>query len=207
MTRKNYSLFSFGIIFLVIILLATLTKSFEATEIELTNSKSKIDSLENLIKTLENKNDSLTKVVKKKKLVSKKQTSKKVAYKKPKVIVSDYIAQYLPYAKEAQEKFGIPVSITLAQGMLESAYGTSKLAINKNNHFGIKAGKEYRFFDSVQACFNFHAILLSKRYKVNSNSYIAWAHNLKKKGYAEDPLYAEKLIAKIQQNNLNQYDA
>ena len=50
-------------------------------------------------------------------------------------------------------------------------------------------------------------MLLSKRYKIKSTSYIAWAHNLKKKGYAEDPLYAEKLIAKIQQNNLNQYDA
>ena len=202
MTKQNFSLIAWIIAFASILFLGTTTQNVEAIENDLMYSKIKIDSLECVIEQLQDKNDSLYKVCKKKTAPVKKTT-----YKKPTKAAADYITQYLPYAKEAQENFGIPVSITLAQGMLESAYGTSKLAINKNNHFGIKCGYEYRLFDSVEACFIFHAKLLSKRYKVNSTSYVAWAHNLQKKGYAEDPLYAQKLIAKIQQNNLNQYDA
>lgn len=201
MTTQNFTSFAWIFAFVGILFLGTTTQNVEAIESDLMYSKIKIDSLECVIEKLQTKNDSLLKVSKKKTVPTK------TSYKKPSKAAADYIAMYLPWAKEAQREFGIPVSITLAQGMLESAYGTSKLALNKNNHFGIKAGAQYRFFDSVEACFCFHAMLLSKRYKINSTSYIAWAHNLKKKGYAEDPLYAEKLIAKIQQNNLNQYDA
>ena len=201
MTTQNFTSFAWIFAFVGILFLGTTTQNVEAIESDLMYSKIKIDSLECVIEKLQTKNDSLLKVSKEKTVPTK------TSYKKPSKVAADYIATYLPYAKEAQREFGIPVSITLAQGMLESAYGTSKLALNKNNHFGIKAGAQYRMFDSVEACFCFHAILLSKRYKINSTSYIAWAHNLKKKGYAEDPLYAEKLIAKIQQNNLNQYDA
>ena len=201
MTTQNFTSFAWIFAFVGILFLGTTTQNVEAIESDLMYSKTKIDSLECVIEKLQTKNDSLLKVSKKKTVPTK------TSYKKPSKAAADYIAMYLPWAKEAQREFGIPVSITLAQGMLESAYGTSKLALNKNNHFGIKAGAQYRFFDSVEACFCFHAMLLSKRYKINSTSYIAWAHNLKKKGYAEDPLYAEKLIAKIQQNNLNQYDA
>ena len=201
MTTQNFTSFAWIFAFAGILFLGTTTQNVEAIESDLMYSKTKIDSLECVIEKLQTKNDSLLKVSKKKTVPTK------TSYKKPSKAAADYIAMYLPWAKEAQREFGIPVSITLAQGMLESAYGTSKLALNKNNHFGIKAGAQYRFFDSVEACFCFHAMLLSKRYKINSTSYIAWAHNLKKKGYAEDPLYAEKLIAKIQQNNLNQYDA
>lgn len=201
MTTQNFTSFAWIFAFVGILFLGTTTQNVEAIESDLMYSKTKIDSLECVIEKLQTKNDSLLKVSKKKTVPTK------TSYKKPSQAAAAYIALYLPWAKEAQREFGIPVSITLAQGMLESAYGTSKLALSKNNHFGIKAGAQYRFFDSVEACFCFHAMLLSKRYKINSTSYIAWAHNLKKKGYAEDPLYAEKLIAKIQQNNLNQYDA
>lgn len=198
MIKQELSNFTYSLVLLVVILLGCNGKNSASAQTTENYKQTTTDSLQCVIEKLQFKNDSLIQVIKK---------SKKVTYKQPSKQNQQYIDKYLSYAKEAQRLYGIPVSITLAQGMLESACGTSKLAINKNNHFGIKCGFEYKFFESIEQCFCYHAELLSKRYKISSTSYIAWAHNLKKKGYAEDPLYAEKLIAKIQQNNLNQYDA
>lgn len=208
MMTQKISAILHAIAFTGIIYLVLGAQRIEKNEQSLAKMQAKCDSLIQVTQKLKSEKDSLTKVIKTKKKVTAYSTPKRT-YKvtKRSGSVNSYIEKYLCYAQESQRLYGVPVSITLAQGILESACGQSNYALNRNNHFGIKMGTQYRFFDSVEACFQFHAKLLSKRYKVPTMDYIKWAHNLEKKGYATDPLYAEKLIAKIQQNNLMQYDA
>ena len=134
-----------------------------------------------------------------------------------------YIDMYKNAALIEQRDNGIPVSITLAQGLLESAAGTSRLAREGNNHFGIKCHRSYhgdsvvlggkvcyRKYRSVHDSFLDHSrFLKQKRYQslftLDITDYRGWAFGLKRCGYATDPLYAEKLISMIETYGLDQY--
>ncbi len=133
-----------------------------------------------------------------------------------------YIDTYKNAALIEQHEHGIPASITLAQGLLESAAGTSKLAREGNNHFGIKCHRSWRG-DSVfsgKTCYRKYRtpndsytdhskFLKAKRYEslftLEITDYRGWAHGLKRCGYATDPLYAEKLINMIETYGLDKY--
>jgi hypothetical protein len=143
-------------------------------------------------------------------------------------VTKDYIAQYNSVAMNNMKTYGIPASIILAQGILESGSGKSDLAVTANNHFGIKChndwtgDKVYKDDDSLQECFRKynqasesyqdHATVLTgkKRYAnlfaLPKGDYKAWAKGLKEAGYATDPRYPEKLISYIETYNLSQYD-
>ncbi|HFB99492.1 MAG TPA: mannosyl-glycoprotein endo-beta-N-acetylglucosamidase [Phaeodactylibacter sp.] len=143
--------------------------------------------------------------------------------------VHRYIKRYADVAVAEMNKYGIPASITLAQGLLESDAGESRLAIKNNNHFGVKCFSKkckkghcanftddthkdfFRKYKNVWDSFRAHSILLQgKRYrslkKLKSNDYKGWARGLKKAGYATDKKYAEKLILIIETLELNTYD-
>lgn len=139
----------------------------------------------------------------------------------------EYIAQYADIAREQQDKHGVPASITLAQGLLESGAGKSELAKASNNHFGIKCHNNwkgetsYAFDDNQNSCFrkydkvsdsyDDHSQFLvnGARYRflfeLDLNDYKGWARGLQKAGYATDPQYADKLIRVIETYDLNQY--
>ena len=140
---------------------------------------------------------------------------------------SDYIGQYAPLAVGQQDSYGIPASITLAQGLLESAAGRSTLATRGNNHFGIKCHSEWegdtllRSDDAPDECFRAYRtaaesfedhsrFLLRKRYaplfELDPADYRAWATTLRKCGYATDPNYASRLITIIERYALYLYD-
>ncbi len=140
----------------------------------------------------------------------------------------DYIERFHKIAIGEMEKFGIPASISLAQGLIESRAGLSKLAVNNNNHFGIKCfsrrcGKGhcsnftddthkdfFRKFKSPWESWRAHSQLLaSGRYaklKKHGRDYRKWAYGLKSVGYATDRTYAEKLIGIIERYDLHKYD-
>ena len=142
----------------------------------------------------------------------------------------EYIARYKDIAIAHMEHYGIPASITLAQGILESGSGNSTLAREANNHFGIKChtdwtGKRYhhdddrpkecfRVYDSPEESFEDHAEFLSnhrhKRYDslfvYAADDYRNWAYGLKAAGYATAPDYAERLIRIIEDNKLYIFD-
>jgi len=144
------------------------------------------------------------------------------------VVVSTYIDNYSKIAKEEMLQYGIPASITLAQGILESGAGRGTLPKRANNHFGIKCHSSWtgeRVFhddDEAQECFRKykdpkysyrdHSLFLTgrSRYKnlftLKKDDYKGWARGLKKAGYATDPKYPNKLISIIERYNLTQYD-
>ena len=138
-----------------------------------------------------------------------------------------YIRRYKAVAVEHRDRYGIPASITLAQGLLESGAGRSVLAKQANNHFGIKCGRSwkgkcyYHDDDAKDECFRVYknaaesygdhaAFLRQKRYSrlfdLKITDYKGWAKGLKKCGYATDPKYPEKLIALIEKYELYRYD-
>lgn len=140
----------------------------------------------------------------------------------------EYIRKYAPVAVKEMYRSGVPASITLAQGLLESRYGQSELAVNGNNHFGIKChdwsgkkmyhdddrkGECFRVYPSAVESFSDHSDFLRyrDRYKPLFNNdvtdYKAWAHGLKKAGYATDPAYPSKLIKLIEDYHLDKYDS
>lgn len=140
----------------------------------------------------------------------------------------EYIERYAPLAVEQQTLYGIPASITLAQGLLESGNGNSRLARQANNHFGIKCGSSwdgrsvrhdddaaqecFRAYSSVEESYVDHSLILLERkwyrplFDLDPKDYKAWAHGLKKAGYATNPHYAELLIKIIEDNELYRYD-
>ena len=139
----------------------------------------------------------------------------------------NYFDKYKDVAVEQMLKYRIPASITLAQGVLESAAGNSELATKANNHFGIKCNgwtgrKSYhdddarnecfRAYDSVYESYQDHSVFLttSKRYsnlfQLKLTDYKGWARGLKACGYATSPTYATKLIEIIELYKLYQYD-
>jgi flagellum-specific peptidoglycan hydrolase FlgJ len=138
----------------------------------------------------------------------------------------DYISRFAPIAKLERQKFGIPVSITLAQGLLESDAGESKLTQAANNHFGIKTftkrvphvvmrddtpTDKFKKYESAWASFRDHSLLLLRdHYKhlqyLSKTDYVGWARGLQKAGYATDKQYAEKLIRLIESLQLYKFD-
>ena len=139
----------------------------------------------------------------------------------------DYINRYKTIAISEMNKSGIPASITLAQGLLESGNGNSSLAREANNHFGIKCNSEWRGKtilredDKIDDCFRVYSnaeesfrdhteFLKRKRYaflfELDKNDFEGWAYGLKQAGYATNPKYPELLISLVQRYNLNQYD-
>lgn len=136
----------------------------------------------------------------------------------------EYVAKYKHIAIEHMERYGIPASITMAQGILESDSGNSVLAKSSNNHFGIKCksqwtgrkvfhdddekGECFRAYDSVEESYTDHADFLdqSPRYDslfaYSATDYRSWARGLKAAGYATAPDYAQRLIKIIEDNQL-----
>ena len=143
-------------------------------------------------------------------------------------IVAIYIDNYSNIAKEEMVQYGIPASITLAQGILESGAGRAELSKKSNNHFGIKCHKGwtgervYHDDDELQECFRKykdpkysfrdHSLFLTQRsryeglFNYKKDDYKSWARGLRKAGYATDPKYPEKLIKIIEKNQLYIYD-
>ncbi len=139
-----------------------------------------------------------------------------------------YIRKYAPIAVKHMQEYGIPASITLAQGLLESGAGTSDLARNANNHFGIKCHKGwtgetfhkdddaknecFRKYKNPEESYKDHALFLTSReryaslFKLQPTDYKGWAKGLKTAGYATNPAYAEKLIGIIELYKLFEYD-
>jgi len=138
-----------------------------------------------------------------------------------------YIDQYHQLAEKQQKEHGIPASIVLAQGLLESGAGQSDFAKASNNHFGIKCndwagatiyhdddqkGECFRKYDQVLDSYEDHAAFLKSRprysflFDLNPTDYEGWARGLKKAGYATDPTYAFKLISIIEDYNLHRFD-
>jgi|GEM_PF-7085859 Muramidase (flagellum-specific) len=155
--------------------------------------------------------------------------SKEKANKKEKEIenVIEYIKKYAAFAIEEMEKFGVPASIKLGQGILESSIGNSSLSKATNNHFGIKCGKNwigdvyyhdddipkecFRKYNSVQESFHDHSMFLqqprySKLFFIKKDDYQAWASELKKAGYATSFNYANLLIDQIEKYYLWKFD-
>ena len=139
-----------------------------------------------------------------------------------------YISQYAELAVKEMYRSGVPASITLAQGLLESGNGKSTLAVKGNNHFGIKCHKGwtgksmrhdddkknecFRVYDSPEESFRDHSDFLRYRdrysflFDFKVTDYKSWAHGLKKAGYATDPSYPQKLIRIIEEYKLHEYD-
>ena len=139
-----------------------------------------------------------------------------------------YALTYYPLAVEQMERYGIPASITLAQGILESGAGKSELARKSNNHFGIKAdngwkgsyvssmdnGKlcKFRKYSKIADSYEDHSRFLANReryaslFMLKKNDYKGWAKGLKNAGYAEDSQYPQKLISLIERYELYRYD-
>lgn len=139
--------------------------------------------------------------------------------------VQSYIDRYKVVALQNEKEYGIPATIILAQGILESGAGTSALTLASNNHFGIKAGSKwkgpvhyawddetrkskFRCYGSASESYRDHARLLTTNscykplFMINIYDYRGWAHGLKKAGYATAPGYAQALIGIIDRYRL-----
>lgn len=140
----------------------------------------------------------------------------------------EYIKQYSNMAVKEMKRSGVPASITLSQGILESASGSSYLAKEGNNHFGIKChkwdgdkiyadddakGECFRKYKSVEDSYKDHSDFLRQNsryhflFELEITDYQGWANGLKQAGYATSPTYAEGLIKLIEKYNLNEYDS
>lgn len=139
-----------------------------------------------------------------------------------------YIEQYAPMAMSEMKRASVPASITLAQGLLESAAGNSTLAREGRNHFGIKCGGKWdgpsmlRDDDAPDECFRVYGdvaesyadhsrFLHGRRYQplfeLEITDYAGWARGLSACGYATDPNYADRLITIIERYSLYRYDS
>lgn len=139
-----------------------------------------------------------------------------------------YVDRYGAWAVQEMQRTGIPASITLAQGILESDCGNSMLAIDGNNHFGIKCPggwqgatlykdddrrhECFRSYESAYESFRDHSDFLTGRtryaelFALSTTDYKGWARGLKKAGYATAPDYADRLIQIIEEEGLDAYD-
>lgn len=142
--------------------------------------------------------------------------------------INAYVEKYKAIAIEEMNKYGIPASITLAQGIHESGCGSSILALRSNNHFGIKCHEEwcgqtyhhdddapqecFRVYNCPEESFRDHSEFLKCRpryatlFSLEKGDYKAWARGLKAAGYATNPRYPDIIIKLIEDYNLNQYD-
>ena len=175
-----------------------------------------------------NKSENPKKEVKSKKEKQRKKKSKNLVVTVPKILnTEDYVKYYSSIAMDEMIQFSIPASITLAQGILESGAGKGRLAVEANNHFGIKChdwnGKKiyhdddekqecFRKYDNPEYSYRDHSLFLAdrKRYSflfdLKKDDYKQWAKGLKKAGYATDPKYPQKLIDLIERYELYKYD-
>lgn len=139
-----------------------------------------------------------------------------------------YIARFEKIAIQEMHKYGIPASICMAQGLVESRFGTSKLAVNNNNHFGIKCFSKrckkghcsnftddhhkdfFRIYANAWESWRAHSQMLANsrygRLKKYGLDYRKWAYGLEQLGYATDQSYAEKLIGVVEKFNLQRLD-
>jgi flagellum-specific peptidoglycan hydrolase FlgJ len=138
-----------------------------------------------------------------------------------------YIDRYKDIAIREMNLYGVPASITLAQGLFESGSGNGDLARSANNHFGIKVtpgwdGKVYykdddekndafRVYASPEESFRDHSLFLKRKnytslFTLDITDYKGWAYGLKRAGYATNPNYPSLLISIIEKYNLGQYD-
>lgn len=139
-----------------------------------------------------------------------------------------YVSQYSGIAVTQMERYGVPASITLAQGILESGAGMSKLSRQSNNHFGIKCHRDwkgpyvlanddrpnekFRKYKSVGDSYEDHSRFLKANprysflFEYEVTDYRSWAHGLKSAGYATSPSYAMALINLIERYGLYQFD-
>ena len=143
----------------------------------------------------------------------------------------EYAERYAEYAMEQMRRYGIPASVTLAQGILESSNGQSRLALNENNHFGIKAtpqwiaqggryglytddkpDEKFCSYDNVGDSYEHHSKFLAenKRYagcfELSPDDYKGWAEGLQKAGYATGCRCSDSLQQIIERNGLQKYD-
>ncbi len=136
----------------------------------------------------------------------------------------EYVERYKSIAVAHMERYGIPASITMAQGILESDSGNSRLSVESNNHFGIKCkrgwtgdrvyhdddakGECFRSYPTVEDSYDDHARFLDSQprydslFAYSSTDYRSWARGLKAAGYATAPDYAERLVRIIEENRL-----
>lgn len=142
--------------------------------------------------------------------------------------IRDYITRYSDVALKKMQEYKIPASITVAQGIFESACGKSRLATEGNNHFGIKCHAEwkgdtilidddelqecFRKYESVEESYNDHSLFLTTRkrysnlFELDIMDYKSWARTLKQDGYATNPQYADRLISLIERFNIAALD-
>lgn len=159
---------------------------------------------------------------------NKKDISRDKKYLTNREKIDNYIEKFGPVAQDEMKSFGIPASITLAQGILESGMGFGRLAVEGNNHFGIKChsdwtgkriyhdddrkGECFRVYKDPVTSYRDHSLFLKKRsrysllFEIKTSNYKAWARGLKKAGYATDPKYPDKLISLIERFDLTLYD-
>jgi len=139
-----------------------------------------------------------------------------------------YIEKYSQIAVDEMNMYNIPASITLAQGILESGNGESRLAVDGKNHFGIKChsnwngkmiiedddekGECFRKYNRVSDSYRDHSLFLNERgryaflFEYNKTDYKKWAKGLKKAGYATNPKYPTLLIDLIEKYDLSRFD-
>ena len=144
-----------------------------------------------------------------------------------KAVIQDYIEKFKDIAITEMARTGVPASITLAQGIHETAAGTSQLVVKSNNHFGIKCktewtgekvyhdddarGECFRKYDDPFISYQDHSDFLRTRahyaslFTLDPEDYESWAHGLKKAGYATNPKYPQILIKLIRDYNLQDY--
>lgn len=139
----------------------------------------------------------------------------------------EYIDRFKAIAIQEMNTYGIPASITLAQGLFESGAGNSDLAVAANNHFGIKCGSTwtgesyykdddntndcFRVYDNPEDSYRDHSEFLKKKnyarlFELDKNDFKGWAYGLKAAGYATNPKYPQLLLNIITKYNLDQYD-
>ncbi len=151
-----------------------------------------------------------------------------VAAQKRLKIYEEYIEKYKDVAQKHQQKYKIPSSITLAQGLLESGAGKSSLAIQSNNHFGIKCHNDwkgpsviaaddkpndcFRKYNKVEDSYEDHSLFITQKpryrklFDLEITDYKSWATGLQTAGYATDKAYANKIIKLIEDYELFLYD-
>lgn len=143
------------------------------------------------------------------------------------ITIEEYVNTYKEIAIKEMIRTGVPASITLAQGIVETESGNSKLVKKSNNHFGIKCketwtgpsvshdddapGECFRKYENPEQSYVDHSDFLRTRkhynflFGLDPADYKAWAHGLKKAGYATNPAYPQMLIKYIEKYNLNEY--
>ena len=141
----------------------------------------------------------------------------------------NYISRYADMAVNQMQRYGVPASITLAQGLFESGAGQSRLATEGHNHFGIKVGMgwtgpymivaddrpddRFRVYRTDDESFEDHSLFLRRNaryaslFQLKTTDYKGWARGLKRCGYATNPRYADLLIGVIERYNLTQFDS